>query len=644
MISCLAFKKKINEYINEPISDDFKESMEEHLENCISCKALYQDEMLIEQAFHEAISSNIKFNSSREDIMKSIDKNRYRNTKLNKLYFHMKKSAIIYASSAAVFICAITGGIYLYKSYQNKTHEIAMLSENPSFISQINYYTGSIINNNMSIKASDNSIVDTLPMPKLNSCSSNIKNLVLSMSEEDKKSWKLGFSDRGKIVIYNDAALLAYSYNGGAPKYYAGLNFSDIIGENPRVNLNFSPNGEYVLIENLNDIDQAENINMHIFSLSKNEFKATTIKRSPNSIYTWSNSSNYFASVDSTTQTIKLYDTKLDEDKTIAFTKGTIKNLFVSDYGDIIVEALTSNMDQTLIDKFLLKKENSYLVEEYYIPGAILAMRGEKVLYYNENNIYELMDSKNNLIKSLDSEFKLENITHDYAVFTDGICNYIYNYDKSIYKYMLSDTINSTMKFSKELNKLALFKKDGVTILYPESKDGKTEIGYMNDDAMDQLWFDNNNIVKLVNDNNSDNPMGILFRKVNINTDTTSQEKVVNILDLYNSYKKPLKLNTTAISKYEDAKKIFISYMDFLKDDSTPENYKIKDYEIKTLKLEYGKDNSFNFSIEYSVLPVKNNTYFKFIEKDSKGWCNKIYNYITVKIKNNSYYIDSISQ
>lgn len=107
-MNCDLFKSKLLEYIHGTLSENEDKEMENHISNCESCKSLYEEELALENSFTDAFSiDGINFKSSKETIMSSIDKNKYKNTINNKFYYSFKKHSKKYIAISAVFLIEI---------------------------------------------------------------------------------------------------------------------------------------------------------------------------------------------------------------------------------------------------------------------------------------------------------------------------------------------------------------------------------------------------------------------------------------------------------------------------------------------------------------------------------------------------------
>ena len=102
-MNCGTFRKKLDDYMEDNVSFDIRDAMDDHLNKCEGCKKIYEENILIDSMFKKALSAEgINFERSRENILNNIDKNRYSKNPIKKLYFNIKKNKMQYLSCAAV--------------------------------------------------------------------------------------------------------------------------------------------------------------------------------------------------------------------------------------------------------------------------------------------------------------------------------------------------------------------------------------------------------------------------------------------------------------------------------------------------------------------------------------------------------------
>lgn len=128
-MNCQVFEKKLMDLIEDNISCDLKDSMMEHIDKCEHCRELYENEMTVERTLKSALGAEgIYFNSSRGDIMKNIDKNKYGKNPLKKLNYHIKKYSGLYAAAAVLIIATSFIVPYLFGGSSKKDMALSKMS------------------------------------------------------------------------------------------------------------------------------------------------------------------------------------------------------------------------------------------------------------------------------------------------------------------------------------------------------------------------------------------------------------------------------------------------------------------------------------------------------------------------------------
>ncbi|MGK0468683.1 DUF4652 domain-containing protein [Clostridium sp.] len=107
-MKCNVFRKRLEDYVMGNIPSELKISLENHMDGCDSCKAIYEEEIRIDTSFKMALSiEGIEFNSSRTSIISAIDRNRYSKRTSNKILYNFKKYKNRYLSYAVAVIAMI---------------------------------------------------------------------------------------------------------------------------------------------------------------------------------------------------------------------------------------------------------------------------------------------------------------------------------------------------------------------------------------------------------------------------------------------------------------------------------------------------------------------------------------------------------
>ncbi|GAA0177878.1 hypothetical protein SH2C18_10250 [Clostridium sediminicola] len=106
-MNCKLFKEKINDYINNQLSEKEKLEMEIHTEKCEECRRILKEEISIDNMFKNALKNNeVQFKSQKSTIMNTIDVNKYKasDIKLKNKKYYFKKVALVAAAFAFIFI------------------------------------------------------------------------------------------------------------------------------------------------------------------------------------------------------------------------------------------------------------------------------------------------------------------------------------------------------------------------------------------------------------------------------------------------------------------------------------------------------------------------------------------------------------
>lgn len=524
MISCLVFKKKLNEYIYDYLADDFKISMEQHIRGCKTCRELYEQELQINNAFRDVVNiENIRFKSSREDIIKNIDKTRYDKKLSNKLYYSFRKNITVYAASILILFAAASGGIYYYSMYANKSNKPSYYEGNLSSAGKKDVAAVKEIEVPKKDNITDSYTEKELPLPKT-STNVEIQEILKKIENEPigVAPFTIGYANSSKVVFFNHSVLLAYSNNSSKPKYYAGIDLSRIdaghVQGSIHTELNFSPNGDYAIINNGTGDNEFSNNKYPMFFYDVNKGDLNIISHENKFLIkdAWSGSSNYYVFGDKTGERIFVYDIASGTGNTLSFNKGSIDNIFVSDFGDIIIETLSEVDNNKTLLKYILKKDNSYQPEEYFIPGDIIAIKEKYILYYDENTIYKLVSGESTAVKTLSPGTNIQELKKEYAIFTDGTCTYVYDYKDRFFKYSVLFTEDNFVEMSPNLKKAALINNNGAKIIYADNLRDAVDIEFPISFSSSYKWFGNNSLVRVSQRENSNILGQFVLYKINV--------------------------------------------------------------------------------------------------------------------------------
>lgn len=188
-MDCKVFRKRLTDLLEDNISYDLKDAMLEHIESCKACKALYDEEVFIDETFKSSLSIEPhSFRSLRVDIMKNIDKNRYGKSPVKKLLYHIKKHRKAYVTAAAFIAFAVLITPYAIKN---------------GF--------GLSANKNISIESTNNDATGSVPMQKFSaSIAKGEENQSIqsqNAAKEDNTSTEMSIAD-SKAGVKNEISYM----------------------------------------------------------------------------------------------------------------------------------------------------------------------------------------------------------------------------------------------------------------------------------------------------------------------------------------------------------------------------------------------------------------------------------------------------
>ncbi|WP_160679173.1 DUF4652 domain-containing protein [Clostridium sp. C8-1-8] len=107
-MNCYSFKKKLDLYLEGELQKDIKASMDKHISQCEQCRKIYEEEKEIEELLFKALSfEKIDFKSSRNEIISSIDKDKYKKGYKSNVKFHFIKNKKMYVMAASFLLILI---------------------------------------------------------------------------------------------------------------------------------------------------------------------------------------------------------------------------------------------------------------------------------------------------------------------------------------------------------------------------------------------------------------------------------------------------------------------------------------------------------------------------------------------------------
>ncbi len=197
-------------------------------------------------------------------------------------------------------------------------------------------------------------------------------------------------------------------------------------------NFSFSPNGNYVIINNgLGENDPGWTAKMYLADVRKGSVKEIASVNYFNILNSWSSNSRYYAFADRNGTSITVFDVINGAENLVRYGQGRVKRISVTGKGDIVLESNSI---------FQLIKNNGYRFKNLDIKGNILAVSGSGMTYYDGKTVryYNIDTSDNIALKNMPKGLGLRWVTREQAIFTteNGSTSVVYNVgDNSVYRY-----------------------------------------------------------------------------------------------------------------------------------------------------------------------------------------------------------------
>lgn len=247
-MDCNIFKKRLENYVLGNISNDLKIALEKHMEECERCKRLYEEEVQIDTAFKSVLSiDGIEFNSSRNSIINSIDKNRYSKKTSNKIFFNFRKYKNRYLSYAVASVAVIVLVPIVLKgftgenfNYATSKKDTAMYEKDEAKSKEYSEGTSD------GISSQRNLVVGTTEEGQLQKYNSDLT---------DSKEENVPLELKRSIVTQKDLPTYAMEWKNSAGESSATIDIR------PEKDVDFGIHGIYIKNVNTNEIVKYEVIN-----------------------------------------------------------------------------------------------------------------------------------------------------------------------------------------------------------------------------------------------------------------------------------------------------------------------------------------------------------------------------------------------
>ncbi|MGY0373481.1 DUF4652 domain-containing protein [Clostridium sp. JNZ J1-5] len=125
-MNCSIFTENLEAYIARDIPEDLALMMDEHILECETCRELYKEEILLENAITEALSlEDVILESQKDKIMNRIDKNKYKITtnnieKVNKMRYFKITAPI----AAAILFIILINPTKIFENFESKSNSL----------------------------------------------------------------------------------------------------------------------------------------------------------------------------------------------------------------------------------------------------------------------------------------------------------------------------------------------------------------------------------------------------------------------------------------------------------------------------------------------------------------------------------------
>lgn len=125
-MNCSIFTENLEAYIAKDIPEDLALMMDEHTLECGTCRELYKEEILLENAITEVLSlEDVVFESQKDKIMSRIDKDKYKITtnnieKVNKMRYFKITAPI----AAAILFIILINPTKIFENFESKSNSL----------------------------------------------------------------------------------------------------------------------------------------------------------------------------------------------------------------------------------------------------------------------------------------------------------------------------------------------------------------------------------------------------------------------------------------------------------------------------------------------------------------------------------------
>ena len=390
-MSCEEFRDRLMEYIEEELSAIEMQEMEQHIKLCSHCRKAYERRVELICTFDEVINDeSITFNSRKNNIMSSIDKDKYKKPPVNKLkQIILNNKKYMVQVAAAVLIIAIIPVVL---------KNTGVIGGNGALGYKATSKDGVVGKLENKAEANKEGAPGELVMEgdnlELGALSDDNLSARLSYLREDSslklKAWTLEYADSDYIVFSNYNNIVVYSQLHREVINLIKIDSIKTQEVSPQMKLKVSADGNYAFVgantENgqilLLDLRDGRHIGVGSGSLEDIEIS-------------WSAASNWAAAYDEVNKQLLVYDILGNESLTLKDKlKEPMEKVYIGNEGSVVLQGKES---------YLLKAPD--YTQSTLLLGRAIGFKGDSPLSIKEGIIYSNSEKGAEYFMTLEGDY-----------------------------------------------------------------------------------------------------------------------------------------------------------------------------------------------------------------------------------------------
>lgn len=296
------------------------------------------------------------------------------------------------------------------------------------------------------------------------------------------------------IILSNDSNILTLSNDGNMFRVKSFLDLNKLVDGNinPNREIILSPNNRYLIFANLDENVNQKNFYYH--DLENNKLVTVDTEKVMDIVDDWSSNSLYYVYGHKEGDCINLFDVKNQTTTKIEFKKEKIKEVYVTDSGNIYVKGNK---------KYYIDKNSNFVINEVLITGTLLGCIEEKLIYYSVGDIYFYENGKIEKVAEVGKEFSLVNNDCNRAIFSNENETVVYDYkENSLNKYAFKyEQINYVLFNNKSDKCLIDSDRCNAKVIGANGQYFRIENNIMLDYIGKCKWLDCNSLIRVELDN-----------------------------------------------------------------------------------------------------------------------------------------------